>query len=139
MRKTIQEVKRSRLLASPSTAMQGKSVLSFKEAIRAAEEQIEIRYFPRGKAVYARDVARVIAEVYMLPESAMIKIEGEMLPAATVKEVIVELDFEHAEYVIDEITSYEGKIFAMKPFIRTMLYNAVLTLETAIANDARGL
>lgn len=120
-----------------ASTMQGRSVLGFKEAIRAAEEQIEVRYFPRHQAVYARDICRVIAEVYMLPESAQIKIEGEMLPAATVKEIFYELDHEHAEYVIGEIEGYEGKIFSMKPFIRTMLYNAVLTMESAVANEVK--
>jgi hypothetical protein len=116
-------------------SMQGKSVLGFKEAIRAAEEQIEVRCFPRHQADYAKDICRVIAEVYMLPESAQIKIEGEMLPAAMVKEVFHELTSEHAEYVANEISGYDGRIFAMKPFIRTMLYNAVLTMETAITHE----
>lgn len=120
-----------------TSSMQGKSVLSFREAIRAAEEQIDIRCFPRHQAGYARDICRVIAEVYMMPESAQIKIEGEMLPALTVKEIFYELDYEHAEYVINELEGYEGKIFAMKPFIRTMLYNAVLAMEFSIANEVK--
>lgn len=121
----------------PTPTMQGRSVLSFKEAIRVAEEQIEIGCFPRGKSEYVRDVSRVIAEVYMLPESAQIKIEGEMLPAAMVKEIFRELNHDHAEYVIGEIEGYGGKIFSMKPFIRTMLYNAVLTMESAVANEVK--
>lgn len=130
-----------RMLRESSTtfSMQGRSVLGFKEAIRAAEEQIEVRCFPRHQAVYARDICRVIAEVYMLPESAQIKIEGEMLPAATVREIFRELDHEHAEYVIDELTAYDGKIFAMKPFMRTLLYNTVLTMESALANEVKDI
>lgn len=123
----------------PSSTMQGKSALSFKEAIRRAEDQIEIGYFPRQQAAYARDICRVIAEVYMMPEGASVKIEGEMLPAAVVTEIFYELDHEHAEYVIDELTAYEGKIFAMKPFVRTLLYNAVLTMESALANEVKDI
>jgi hypothetical protein len=119
--------------------MQGKSALSFKEAIRRAEDQIEVGYFPRHQAAYARDICRVIAEVYMMPEGASVKIEGEMLPAAVVAEIFCELDHEHAEYVIDELTAYEGKIFAMKPFVRTLLYNAVLTMESALANEVKDI
>jgi hypothetical protein len=119
--------------------MQGKSALSFKEAIDLSEDQIEIKCFSPHRAVYARDICRVIAEVYMMPDEAAIKIEGEMLPAYTVKEIFGELDHDHAEYVIDELEGYEGKIFAMKPFIRTLLYNAVLTMESAIATEVKNI
>ena len=125
------------LRESTSITMQGKSEMSFKEAIRRAEDQIEAGCFPRSKAVYARDISRVIAEVYMMPEGASVKIEGEMLSVGVVRQIFGELDHEHAEYVIDELIGYEGKIFAMKPFIRTMLYNAVLTMESAIANEVK--
>jgi hypothetical protein len=128
-RKTLTEVRES-----TSTTMQGKSVLSFKEAIKQAENQIEAGYFPRHQAVYARDVCRVIAEIYMMPEGASVKIEGEMLPATVVKEVFAELEHEHVQYVLDELTNYEGRVFAMKLFIRTMLYNAVLTMESHYNN-----
>lgn len=123
----------------PTFTMRGKFALSFKEAMSLAEDQIEIGYFTTRQAAYARDICRVIAEVYMMPDAASIKIEGEMLPVSTVKEILHELDHEHAEYVIEELEGYEGKIFAMKPFIRTLLYNAVLTMESAIATEVKNL
>ena len=73
----------------------------------------------------------------MLPDESQIKIEGEMLPAAMVRQIFLELTSEHVQYVIDEIMHYEGAIFAMKPFIRTLLYNAVMTMDVAITHDMR--
>lgn len=123
----------------PTSTMQGKSALSFKEAMRLAEDQIEIECFPRYDALYAKDICRVMAEVYMMPEAASIKIEGEMMPARVVKEIFSELDHCHVVYVIDELKEYTGKIFAMKPFIRTLLYNSVLTMESAISNEVKDI
>ena len=131
----------NRMLRESSTtfSMQGKSVLSFREAISLAEEQIEVGYFPKAQAACARDICRVMAEVYMMPDTAQVKIEGEMLPVSTVKEIFHYLNYCHAEHVLNEIKGYDGKIFAMKPFIRTMLYNAVLTMDLAIANEVKDI
>jgi hypothetical protein len=115
--------------------MQGKSVLTFREAMKAAEAQIEIHCFAPPTKVYARDICRVIAEVYMMPQEASIKIEGEMLPVYTVKEIFCLLDNQHAQYVIEEVREYKGRILSMKAFLRTLLYNAVLSMESRLEKE----
>ena len=118
-------------LRRPAVTMQGKSVLSFRETMRAAEVQIEIHCFVKADRAYARDVCRVIAEVYMMPEGASVKIEGEMLPAVTVRQIFSEITHEHVNFVLGELREYKGRIISMKGFLRTLLYNSVLSMESA--------
>ena len=121
--------------SSPSSTIQGKSVLSFREAMKSAEQQIEMHCFLENDKVYARDICRVIAEVYMMPDGASVKIQGEMLPACTVREIFRELSNDHVCYAIEEIREYKGRIISMKSFLRTLLYNAVLSMESSVEKE----
>ncbi len=121
---------------SPSVR-QGKSVLSFREAMEEAEAQVEPESFEASLRGRVREACRVIAEIYMLPEGAKVKIEGEELPVETVREVFCQLNDSHVRYALERFDGYEGRIFAMKPFLRTMLYNAVFEMESHYQNRFR--
>lgn len=113
---------------------QGKSALSFREAIEEAEAQIEPECFECSLRGRVREVCRVIAEIYMLPDGARVKIEGEELPVEAVREVFAQLDDGHVRYSLERFDRYEGRIFAMKPFLRTLLYNSVFEMESHYDN-----
>ena len=108
----------------------GKSALSFREAIEEAEAQIVPESFERSLRERVREVCRVIAEIYMLPDGARVKIEGEELPVEAVREVFAQLNDQHVRYSLERFDGYEGRIFAMKPFLRTLLYNSVFEMES---------
>lgn len=119
---------------SPSVSLQGKSALSFREAIEETEAQIEPETFESSLRGRVREVCRVIAEIYMLPDGARVKIEGEELPVETVREVFAQLNDQHVRYSLERLDGYEGRIFAMKPFLRTLLYNSVFEMESHYNN-----
>ena len=119
---------------SQSVSLQGRSALSFKEAIEEAEGQVYPESFEDSLRGRVREACRVIAEIYMLPDGAKVKIEGEELPVETVREVFTQLNDEHVRYSLERLDGYEGRIFAMKPFLRTLLYNSVFEMESHYIN-----
>ena len=122
---------------SPSVSLRGKSALSFREAIEEAEAQIEPETFESSLRGRVREVCRVIAEIYMLPDGSRVKIEGEELPIETVREVFAQLNDQHVRYSFERLDGYEGRIFAMKAFLRTLLYNSVFEMESHYDNRFR--
>ena len=109
--------------------------MSFREAITRAEDQIGFHEYDRMHACYGilHDMCRVMAEVYMMPPRAMIRINGEDLEAGMVAEVLAEVTQEMAEERAEELRAALPGVTCLKAYLRSALYNKVFEFETAEA------
>lgn len=109
---------------------------SFKETLKAVEDRIEWVALRADQRAAGRELAMIIAEVELLPPDALVRIEGNDLPAEMVAEVYSELTNDHVVLVLDQIAEQRHRIRAIKTYMRTALYNSVFTLDTAYTNMA---
>ena len=63
-----------------------------------------------------------------------IKINNGEINSEHLKIILLKVDMNHITYTIDVINSYPTKITNMRNFILSVLYNAVLTLDTHYQN-----
>ena len=107
--------------------------LSFREAVRRAEDQIGFYEFSRQHACYGilHDMCRAMAEVYMMNPASVIKVAGENLEAGMVAEVLSEVTQEMAEDLADELRGRIAGVTCIKSYLRSALYIKVFEFETA--------
>lgn len=65
------------------------------------------------------------------------KIGGDILPTDTVKERFRQLDSSHVEYILDSLKETTTKIFNIRAYLLTALYNAPVTIGPYYAAAAR--
>lgn len=109
--------------------------MSFREAITKAEDQIGFHEYSRMHACYGilHDMCRVMAEVYMMPPRATIRINGEDLEAGMVAEVLAEVTQEMAEERAEELRAALPGVTCLKAYLRSALYNKAFEFGTAEA------
>lgn len=107
---------------------------SFRDAIRDAETQIEIECFDECEQQQAREICAIIAEVVLMRPDAPIKIAGELLDCALVKQVFEEITASHVRLVINNFNGVTGLIRNKRAYLRTALYNSVFELEAHYRN-----
>lgn len=109
--------------------------MSFREAITKAEDQIELHVYSRQYACYGilHDMCRVMAEVYMMSPTSVIRINGEDLEAGMVAQVLEELTQEMAEERAEELRGTLHTVTCLKAYLRSALYNKVFEFESAQA------
>ena len=112
--------------------------MSFKEAITKAEDQIGFYEYSRQHACYGilHDMCRVMAEVYMMSPTSVIRINGEDLEAGMVAQVLEEVTQEMAEERAEELRETLHEVTCLKAYLRSALYNKVFEFETAQAKVA---
>lgn len=112
--------------------------MSFKEAITKAEDQIGFHEYSRQHACYGilHDMCRVMAEVYMMSPTALIRINGEDMEAGMVAQVLEEVTQEMAEERAEELRESLHEVTCLKAYLRSALYNKVFEFETAQAKVA---
>lgn len=105
-------------------------------AIARAREQIEIDVYA-GDERYERiaEIAKIIAEVWLLPPDASVRINRNDLPAGLVAAVYRELRAEHVMYVLDNMDQVGYRIRRIKTYLRTALYNSVTEIESSVCNE----
>lgn len=125
-------------IAQPSGEGSKPRRMSFKEAITKAEDQIGFHEYSREYVCYGilHDMCRVMAEVYMMPPSATIRINGEDLEAGMVAEVFQEITQEMAGERAEELQGVLPDVKCLKAYLRSALYNKVFEFETAEAKVA---
>ncbi len=113
--------------------------LSFREAMSAAEEQVMLNeYFEPDDRPHAREVCRVMAEVYMMNPAATVKVCEEEREAGMVAEVFRELTPEDVQGVVDKI--HAGALQNVRnprAYMRTMLYNEVFEADIKAFESVR--
>lgn len=109
--------------------------MSFREAITKAEDQIGFHEYSRQHVCYGilHDMCRVMAEVYMMSPTSVIRINGEDLEAGMVAQVLEELTQEMAEERAEELRGTLHTVTCLKAYLRSALYNKVFEFESAQA------
>lgn len=114
---------------------QSGQVGSFAAVCEAVREQIEVDSFPEGMDQLAEETARIIAEIYMMPGSWQIRIDGQHIPAAMVQQVYNHLEYDHVEAVLYRFKTVPYEIRHVKTYLRTALYNAVFETDARVTNE----
>jgi hypothetical protein len=112
---------------------------TFREAMSRAAKQVSLDGFTQiaGNSLVmgadyqlAKTLCMVMAEVYMAEPSYVVYCCGVQMPAEQVQAVYSELTGDHIECLIRKIKKSRGKaVKYQRPYLRTMLYNAVFELE----------
>lgn len=121
---------------SPSSQVKNseKTLLQIFEEVK---KQIGYEYVVLPLRDQVRDIAMIIAEVYRLPASAAVRIDGNDLPAEMVAEVFGMITDEHVDYVLENLKAIRYQITHMKTYLRTALYNSVFEMEARTENEVR--
>lgn len=99
------------------------------------EEQIQIENFSIEDKPYAQNICSVITEVLRVPNDIEVKVDNSVLSAKAVKEIFLNLEYEHIEWVIEKIKRAKHEIKYMKSYLRTTLYNSFFELESKRENE----
>lgn len=113
----------------------GHRPVGLMEVMELIKAQIELDTFSPTDKYFAKEIALIIAEVMLLPETASIRIDGNGLPAGMVQEVYAMLEREHVEGVISAYRRAKYEIRHRKTYLRTALYNSVFETESRIENE----
>ena len=107
--------------------------LSFKEAITTAEDQIGFHEYSRQHRCYGilHDMCRAMAEIYMMPPHAKVRINGEELEAEMVAEVLEQVTEDMAVERAEELLEVIAGVTCLKAYLRSALYNKVFEFESA--------
>lgn len=121
----------SKYIPSPSCPVSSR--LSFRDAIEAAEKQIELDAIDRYREE-AKEICFIIAEVYLMNPDYRIKVSGEMLDGYLVQQVFRELTCEHVRLVLDNFHNVTYLVMNKKAYLRAALYNSVFELNAHYSN-----
>ena len=107
--------------------------LSFKEAITKAEDQIGFGEYDRRHPCYGilHDMCRAMAEIYMMPPHAKVRINGEELEAEMVAEVLEQVTEDMAVERAEELLDVIADVTCLKAYLRSALYNKVFEFEVS--------
>lgn len=109
----------------------------FGEALTRVRSQIESGNLPLADRAIGEEVAMIIAEVYILPDTYDVRIAGGKLPAGTVKEIFEKIDAARVAEVIRRYRAIRYEIKHTKTYLRTALYNSVFEFESRLENEVR--
>lgn len=112
-----------------------RNMRKFDKIVSTANAQIEIEAFDSFDKKQAEEIALIIAEIYILPETASIRIAGNDLPAEMVSQIFSRLEHEHVEHVIRHYRDVKHEIKFTKTYLRTALYNSIFEIESRITNE----
>jgi len=116
----------------------GKSILKMLEQVMI---QVEYDYFADRRLNIInplfRELCLIIAEVLVLDQDTIIKINGSNISAHVVQEVFSQLRNDHVRLVFNNFRDVAERVFNKKAYLRTALYNSVFEIESHYANDIR--
>ncbi len=109
----------------------------FREAMATAEAQVDFDGEFRGTPdmILARNLCRVMAEVYMLPPSVLIRIDGDFLPASMVADIFRSISGAHIGMAVEKLRGVIDTVRNPKAYMRVMLYNTVMEFEYHLLKD----
>ena len=133
------EAEKKMVFQHPTNESESKSgpVGLLSSVIEAVREQIEADCIPEEYQPIAEEIGRIIAEVYVMPESWTVRIDGQPVPAPMLKDVYAQLTNEHTMAVMGRFAAVPYEIRHVKTYLRTALYNSVFETEARAANAYR--
>lgn len=101
---------------------------SYREAIR---DNISYSCFQNGRSMEDVDeLVELMVDTMMVPDGRTIRVAGTDRPASVVKGCFMKLAHSHIEYVMDCLQKHTGKIWNIKAYLLTSLYNSALTISS---------
>lgn len=110
------------------------SLTSELEKVKAS---LEFECFEEEYRPQAEEIILIIAEMAILPPSAVVQIGGNKLTAQAVSEIYSMLTHEDIITVMDNFEEAAYKIKFKKTYLRTALYNEVFERSSRVINDVR--
>lgn len=74
------------------------------------------------------ELLRIILSVLISDERELVRVNGKYLPSQLVKERMLDLRYEHIQYVFDSLNNISHKIKNIRSYLITTLYNAPETM-----------
>lgn len=74
------------------------------------------------------ELLRIILSVLISDERELVRVNGKYLPSQLVKERMLDLRYEHIQYVFDSLNNISHKIKNIRSYLITALYNAPETM-----------
>jgi len=116
----------------------GQSILNMLEQVMLQVEYhcfTDLR-FNRTDPLY-KELCLIIAEVLVLDQGSVIKINGSNISVRLVREVYSQIQNDHVDLVFNKFNNVTHRVFNKKAYLRTALYNAVFEIESQAVNDMR--
>ena len=82
-----------------------------------------------------KEICLIIAEVLVLDQDSVIKINGSFLKAQLVQEIYSQLRHDHIRLVFNNFRNVSHRIYNKKSYLRAALYNAAFEIESHYVND----
>lgn len=123
----------SRSKSSPGRVLSG----SLSEMLQVVKSNLEFDCFDEEYLQQAEEICLIIAEIFVLPPTASVRINGNELTAETVKEVYSMLTYEDIITVMDNFETATYEIRFKKTYLRTALYNEVFERSSREINGIR--
>lgn len=108
---------------------------TFRETLERIIDRIDIECFTSDERPVVRELYLIMAEVYRLPPSERVKIDGRLMPAADVAAVFDMLNCEHIRFVLEKNADRTYRVKYRKAYLRTLLYNSAFELESRTLED----
>lgn len=111
--------------------------MTFPEAVAKAETQIDFAYMPARIRPQAKEIALIIAEIYIMDPERSVKIAGELIDIYTVQQIFEMLTGEHAMAVINSFNAVRYTVTNKRGYLRSSLYSVVFELNSGIENQVQ--
>ncbi len=100
---------------------------AYREAIR---ENISYSCFTPRETEDVDELVELMVDAMMVPDRQTIRVAGTEKPASVVKSRFMKLVHSHIEYVMGCLQKHTGKIWNIKAYLLTALYNSSLTISS---------
>ncbi len=101
------------------------------DAYRAAiRENISYSCFNSSETGDVDELVELMVDAMMVPDKHTIRVAGMEKPASVVKSRFMKLVHSHIEYVMECLQKHTGKIWNIKSYLLTALYNSSLTISS---------
>ena len=97
--------------------------------VSEADVMKQIGYEPQMHDDFIENIALLMAEVFNMPDDAILKINQIELSARIVKERFRKVRYKHLEYIKLVFQDFTGEITSMKNYMLTTIYNAPATCD----------
>lgn len=110
---------------------------SLLQTLARVKKNLDFYAFDEPYVAQAEEICLIIAEVFILPPTSEIQINGNKLTAEAVRVVLEMLTHDDIITVMDNFEAASYKIRHKKTYLRTALYNEVFERSSRIINGIR--
>ena len=90
--------------------------------------------FKRVDPLY-KELCLIIAEVLVLSNDSVLKINGAFIPINLVQQVYLQIRNHHLQHVFRNFHNVSQRVFNKKAYLRTALYNTFFEYEAQFVNN----